>query len=195
MRMIFGFLTTLLSIYSVLIIIRIILTWFSHTQYSKPVQVLSRITDPYLDWWRNSINLRAGVLDLSPIVAMAALSVLQTICSTIASRGKMSMGILFIVLLSAIWSVLSFIIGFCILVLVLRLIAFMGNNNMYSGFWRIIDTISKPLMYRINRIIFGKRLVKFTTGLIVSIAVLAAAWVLGRFAVKTLTDLLVRMSV
>ena len=195
MRLLMGLLATLVNLYSMIIVIRIILTWFGHTQYSKPVQILARITDPYLDWWRQKLNLRVGVLDISPLIAIAALSVIQTICSTIASQGRISLGIIFAVCLFALWSAVSFILGFCFIVLVLRLIAYFANSNMYFVFWQIIDSISRPLLYHINRIIFGKRIVHFLTGIIVSIVILAVLWIGGRFAVRLLTGLLLRLPV
>jgi YggT family protein len=187
-----GLLATLIGLYSLLIIVRIILTWFSNIQYGKPAQILAGITDPYLNWWRRNLNLKAGVLDLSPIAALAALSIMQTVCSSIASQGRVSLGIILAVCLSAVWSAVSFIVGFSLIVLVLRFIAFIGNSNMYSSFWRIIDSIARPIMYRINRIIFGKRLVNFITGILVSIVALAIIWIMGRIAVGFLTGLLLR---
>jgi len=192
-RSVMGLLTVLVGIYSLLIIIRIMLTWFSNVPYGRPVQILAAITDPYLDWWRQKLHLRAGVLDLSPIIAIAALSVIQTICSTMASQGRISLGIILAVCLSALWAAAAFILGFCVIVLVLRFIGYMCSSNMYSTFWRIIDSISQPLQYRINRIIFGRRLVRFTTGLVVSIVALAAVWAIGRFIVGLLTVLLLRL--
>jgi YggT family protein len=187
-----GLLATLIGLYSLLIIIRIILTWFSNVRYGRPAQILADITDPYLNWWRRNLNLKAGVLDLSPIAALASLSVLQTICSTIAAQGRVSLGIILAVCLSAVWSALSFIVGFSCIVLVLRFIGYISNSNMYSTFWQIIDSIARPIMYRINRIFFGRRLVNFLTGIIVSIAALAVIWILGRVAVGLLTGLLLR---
>jgi len=194
-RSVMGLLTMLVGIYSLLILIRIILTWFSNAPYGRPMQILAAITDPYLDWWRQRLNLRAGALDLSPIVAMAALSVAQTICSTMASQGRISIGIILAVCLSALWSAASFILGFCAIILVLRFIGYMCNSDMYSAFWRIIDSISQPLQYRINRIIFGKRLVRFTTGLVVSIIALIAVWIGGGLIVRLFTVLLLRLPV
>jgi YggT family protein len=190
-----GLVTMLVGIYSLLIIIRIILTWFSNSPYGRPVQLLAALTDPYLDWWRQRLNLRAGSLDLSPIVAMAALSVVQTICSTMASQGRISLGIILAVCLSALWTAASFILGFCVVILVLRFIGYMSNSDMYSVFWRIIDTIAQPLQYRINRIIFGRRLVHFTTGLIVSIVALSAVWAAGVWIVGLFISVLLRLPV
>ena len=189
MRLIMNLLNSLLGIYSLLIIIRIIITWFGNVQYSRAVQILSRITDPYLDWWRRNVPLKAGILDLSPLLAMAALSVAQTICSSIARQGRISLGAIIAVCLSAAWSAAAFLLGFCFIVLVLRLIAYVSSSNMYSPFWQAIDSISRPLLYRIGRIIFGRKIVGYTTSIIVSLAALAALWLLGGIAVRLLVSL------
>ncbi len=193
MQIIFGFLTVFLGIYSLLIIIRIILTWFSGGQFGRPVEILARITDPYLDWWRRRLNLRAGYLDLSPVVAMAALSVAQTICSAIAETGRFSLGLLLAVCLSALWAAISFLLGFCIVVLILRLIAYLVNADMFGIFWRVIDSISRPLLYRVSRIIFGRRIVRFTTSIITTILVLTALWIGGKVVIQFVSRILFRL--
>jgi YggT family protein len=181
-----GLLAFLAGLYSLLIFIRIMLTWFRNTHYSRPIQILSLITDPYLDWWRQRFTLRAGSFDLSPIAALVVLSVVQTVCSTIFDYGKISLGIILVICLSALWSVFSFVIGFFFIVLVLRLIAYMSSSNMYSPFWAVIESISQPLLYRVNRIIFGKRIVRFLTGILVSIAALAGIWIAGKIVIQIL---------
>ena len=194
MQIIFGILTALLGLYSLLIVIRIILTWFSGGDFGRPMEILAGITDPYLDWWRRRLNLRAGYLDLSPIVAMAALSVAQTICSLIAQTGRFTLGLLLAVCLSALWSAVSFLLGFCLIVLILRLIAYLINADMYGIFWRIIDSISRPLLYRVSRIIFGNRIVRFSTSIIITIFVLTALWLGGSVAIQLVSDFLFRVS-
>jgi YggT family protein len=154
------------------------------------MEFLARITDPYLNWWRNKINLRAGMLDLSPIVAIAVLSIAQKICSTIAHYGRISLGLILAVCILALWSALSFVLGFCFVVLLLRLIAYFLNSNMYSPFWSVIDSISKPLMYRINRSIFGNRIVSFLTSNIVGIVVMVVLWILGNALINLFFSML-----
>jgi YggT family protein len=182
------------GLYMLLILIRIMLTWFGKTQFGKPAEILGRVTDPYLDWWRR-FPLRAGFLDLSPILGMAALSLVQTIFSTIAYYGSISLGIILAIALSSLWSVVSFFLGFFILVLALRLFAYLTNRNIYSGFWRIIEAIAQPVLYRISRIIFGNRLVNYRAGMIVSIAVLLALMIAGKFAVGLAVGLLIRLPI
>jgi len=193
MQIIFGILAHLLGFYSLLIIIRIILTWFSGGQFGRPAEILARITDPYLDWWRRRINLRAGNLDLSPIVAIAALYGVQTVCSAIAQTGRITIGLVLGVCLSMLWSVVSSLLVFCLVVLVLRLIAYLINANIFGRFWRVIDSISQPIQYRLGRIIFGNRLVRFTTSIIISILVLTALWIVGSIIVQIVSGILFRL--
>jgi len=193
MQIIFVVLTALLGLYSLLIIIRIILTWFSGGEFGRPVEILARITDPYLDWWRRRLNLRAGYLDLSPIAAMAALSVAQTICSAIAQTGRFTLGLFLAICLSALWSAVSFLLGFCLIVLVLRLIAYLINADMFSVFWRVIDSISRPLLYRVSRIIFGRRIIRFLTSVIITILVLTVLWIGGKIVIQFVSHFLFRL--
>jgi len=157
------------------------------------MEILARVTDPYLDWWRRRLNLRAGYMDLSPIVAMAALSFAQAVCSAIAQTGRVSLRLMLFVCLSALWSAVSFLLGFCVVVLVLRLIGYLSNANMFGMFWRVIDSISRPLLYRVSRIIFRNRLVHFTTSVIVSILVLTVLWVGGSVAIQLVSGILFRV--
>jgi YggT family protein len=158
--------------YMILIFIRIILTWFPGAQYGRVPGLLSRVTDPYLNWFRRFSFLRVANLDLSPIMAIAALSAANTIFLTLARFGSITLGIILSLLCSVIWSVVSFILNFFIILLALRLAAYLTNRDVYHGFWRIVDQVSAPVLYRINRFIFGGRLVRYMTGIIVSLGAL-----------------------
>jgi YggT family protein len=194
MRIIMNLLAGVAGLYMLLILIRVMLTWFGSAQFDRPAELLGRVTDPYLDWWRR-FPLRAGFLDLSPILGMAVLSLAQNIFSTIAHYGAVRVGIILAIALSSLWSAISFILGFFILVLGLRLFAYLTNRNIYSPFWRIIDAIAQPVLYRISRIIFGNRLVNYRTGMIVSMAILLVLMIGGKFAVGLTAALLIKLPV
>jgi YggT family protein len=166
-----------LNIFSILIFIRIVLSWFDGSvNFGRPFDIICGITDPYLNYFRRFTGLRAGNIDLSPIAALAVLSIVNSVVSTIARSGRISLGIIFAICLGAVWSAASFIIGFFTIILVLRLVAYLLSANTYAPFWRIIDAIAAPVQFRINRIIFKNRIVKYLTGLIVSIAVFVLLW-------------------
>lgn len=70
----FGLITntvsTTLQIYFVLLIIRVLLTWFPIIDWSsQPFAALSQITDPYLNLFRQFIPPLGGI-DISPMLAI-----------------------------------------------------------------------------------------------------------------------------
>lgn len=70
-------LSTFLSIYTILLIIRILLSWFPNVDwFNPPFSVLSQLTDPYLNLFRSIIPPLGGI-DLSPILAFLLLSFLR----------------------------------------------------------------------------------------------------------------------
>jgi YggT family protein len=166
-------LSAALNIFSMLIFIRILLSWFGGAYvFGRPFVILSGITDPYLNYFRRFTALSAGGIDLSPIAALAFLSIVNTVVSTVARFGRISLGIVLAICLGALWSAASFVIGFFIVVLLLRLLAYLVSADIYAAFWRIIDAVASPAQFRINRLIFKNRIVNYQTGLIVSIAAL-----------------------
>jgi len=190
MRLIFGILSSVVSIYILLIFIRVIISWFARDINSKPIDLLCFITDPYIDWWRNKLYLRFGFLDLSPIVGIAALSLVRSVLYSISHYERISVGNILALVLMMFWSIASFILGFCIIILILRLFAYLTNRDIYASFWKIIESISQPLLYKTNRIIFGGRIGSFLKGIIISILILLAIWIAGGYLIPLLARLL-----
>jgi YggT family protein len=68
----------------VLILVRVILSWFPMVHGSKPVRILFRLTEPILSPIRGVIQRSplggsGMVLDFSPIIAFFLLQLLQTV--------------------------------------------------------------------------------------------------------------------
>jgi YggT family protein len=77
-----AYVNTLLWIYTVLILIRILLTWVpnlpENTALRAVVGFVEDVTEPYLALWRRIIPpLRGGfgLIDISPIVAIVVLGI------------------------------------------------------------------------------------------------------------------------
>ena len=193
MSQILSLITIIISLYSLVIVVRIILTWFRGNV--KIPDFLTTITDPYLNWFRQFKFLRIGTLDLSPIAALGVLSILGQVLATVAQYGTIRLGIVLAMVLQVIWSAVSFFLIFIIIILVLRLIAFMTSQNTQGSFWRVIDTISQPVLYRVNRILFNGRIVNFRTSLLVSAAALLGIYFVIRIGVSILSGFLVRLPI
>ncbi|MDR0708648.1 MAG: YggT family protein [Spirochaetaceae bacterium] len=201
MRTLMNILGGAANLYMLVIFIRVMLTWFSGANFGRPVEFLCRITDPYLNWFRRFRVLRVANLDLSPIAALAVLSIAGNVFATLGRYGTITLGFILAMIVSALWSAVSFILIFFLIVLALRFIAYLTRQNVYGvyspmgAFWRIVDSLSQPITYRINRIIFRNRLVRYHTGLLTSIAVLAALRIGLGFLVRAGINLLSHLPV
>jgi YggT family protein len=76
-----------INIYSVLIFVRLLLTWFPAIEWMQQVaSVLSPVTDPYLNIFRNLIP-PVGGFDLSPMLAIFALSAVSSVLPMFLQMG------------------------------------------------------------------------------------------------------------
>ncbi len=70
-----------LQIYYLILIVRVLLSWFPNIDWSNPVlSTVSSITDPYLNAFRGIIPPLGGI-DLSAILAFISLTLLQELLS------------------------------------------------------------------------------------------------------------------
>ena len=68
-----------LSIYTLVLLVRVLLSWFPNLDWSNPLlSTVSSITDPYLNAFRGLIPPLGG-LDLSAILAFLALQLVQSL--------------------------------------------------------------------------------------------------------------------
>jgi YggT family protein len=83
-RLLSTTLLTFINIYTALLFIRILLTWFPNINwFDPPFSVLSQLTDPYLNIFRSIIPPLGGI-DFSPILALLLLQVLQSVIPQVA---------------------------------------------------------------------------------------------------------------
>ena len=65
--------------YTILLFIRIVVSWFPAWQYHTLIRFVSFYTDPYLNLFRRILPPLGGVIDISPILAFFALRILEMI--------------------------------------------------------------------------------------------------------------------
>ena len=74
MYLLFQTLASFVEIYSYVLIVRVLLTWFPQINwYNQPFAALSQVSDPYLNLFRNIIPSLGGI-DISPILAFLVLN-------------------------------------------------------------------------------------------------------------------------
>ena len=86
---VFEALSSFISIYLVLLIIRVLLSWFPNVDWSNPAfSALSQITDPYLNLFRSIIPPLGGI-DFSAILAFILLQFVQSaLAGAVATLGN-----------------------------------------------------------------------------------------------------------
>lgn len=84
MGSIISLLASLVSLYSFIIFVRVLLTWIPGLDpYNPIVQFLHQITDPVMEPARRIIP-PIGMIDISPIVVMVVMSILAQILQDLA---------------------------------------------------------------------------------------------------------------
>jgi YggT family protein len=81
-----DYVSTLFLIYTILIFIRVLMSWFTRIPYNRVLnavlEFVRETTDPYLNLFRRfvpMVRIGPGALDLSPIVAIIVLSIVGRI--------------------------------------------------------------------------------------------------------------------
>ena len=87
LNLLLSVLVRTLSIYSLILLVRVLLSWFPNLDWSNPVlSTVSSITDPYLNAFRG-LSPPLGGLDLAAIVAFLALNLAQQLLSSLVGSG------------------------------------------------------------------------------------------------------------
>ena len=164
-----------LSLYSLLCLLRIIITWIPNYSYSKPADILAQICDPYMNLFRGIKWLRFGSFDFSPALALCILGAGSQLFSSLANGGYINLHMILAMILGIFFSILSSLIFFLIILFAIRLILIMINKDSYntSGFMaNQIDSSISPIVYRIARTFAMGRRITYKAALIISIIAL-----------------------
>jgi YggT family protein len=183
-------LSTIVSVYMLIIFIRILLTWFSGVEYGRPYRILTSLTDPYLSYFRRFSFLRVGMVDFSPIAGLIVLVVVLNILNTLAAYGRIRVGIILTIILQAVWSAVSFLLTLFIFLILIRFLWWILRLNTVSPFIRTVDTLITPYLNWVHRKFFKQRFLTYQTGLAVGGAGLLAASLVGNILVRSLSGLL-----
>lgn len=183
-------LSSVLTIYMMIIFVRIVMTWFSGVSYGRVYATLASVTDPYLNWFRVHTPIRFGMMDFSPVVGILALGVAQNVFTQLAIVGSVTVGYLLAVTISAIWSVVSFFGTIFLIMGVVRLVGMVAGLDARGGrLWLVLEQIVNPLLQVVVRPFLRGRFTSYRDSLMIFCGVLLAVLVAGRFAIALLVSL------
>ena len=151
---------------------------------------MSTLCDPYMNYFRRFRFLQFRNIDFSPILSIGLLVAVSNIFSSIAMTGRFSIGYLLASVISILWSVVASVVGFLIILLIIRLVALFLNKNGGS-LWYSLDNTLNPIVYKIAGVFRGKNtFMTQKTAYIITIIALFVARFLGNAAFSLIADLL-----
>ncbi len=188
-RIIMRIVTAGLSLYMLLIMFRILLTWFQGPSFGRPIELLKSITDPYLGWFRRFQFLRIGNFDFSVIVAIIVLSVLTSITGRLAAAAVVTFGYVLALIIMRVASAVSFFLVFFLILALIRLIGGAVGVNTSGRVWITLDRLLEPVVHKIILSLSRGKFVSYRNALLFFCGLIVLTLFVGRFLIDGLVNL------
>jgi YggT family protein len=189
-----GILSSVLQVYMLLLVIRIVLTWVSMDSSLPMIRALGAVTDPYLNWFRRFRFLRWGSVDFSPVGALLVVNFAASLAHMISVYGEVTLGIVLAIMVKLVWGAVSFLVAILGIASLIRLLAVRFRWGG-AGLWGYVDAVLQPPAYGLGRLIRPRAFVSYPTSLAVLAIANLAAWAAGSFLFDFLAGLLVKLPI
>lgn len=191
---ILSILAGILSIYTLLCFVYILMSWFPGVKFTKFGHFMAAVCEPYMNLFRKMSFLRIGNIDFSPIVSLGILSLASAILAGIQHTGRIFFGGILGTILSSLWGIASSILGIFALLIFIRWIVLLINKGRtsYESGWNQIDMILNKMSYKIAGT-FSKNSMSYQKSLLLSWIILLVSLVVGHILIQILVNLCYRM--
>lgn len=196
MQAIASLVSMIISLYSIAIVLRIVLSWgqLGRQNFGSVYSFLSRITDPYLNLFRSIPGLQRGMMDFSPILAMIVLSIIGNIFRIAAAEGRITLGLILALIANAAWSVISFFLVLLIILMAVRIFYELKPSANSINYISILDSLLKGFIDTVHRLLFSGKEMAVRTLLYASVAALVALYLVLRITTVYLVSFLSNLS-
>lgn len=188
----FKIFTTAVSLYEILCLIYVVMSWFPGARNSRFGYFVSQACEPFMNFFRR-FNLRFGMLDFSPVLAFGALVLISGIFSNIAAYGAIRLGTLLSSLVQVCWSLFSSVITVFNILLVIRLVIHLAGKDFKLDFSRTLDRIISPVQSRISGLLFRNNFKTYRIQLACTLGVCILIQILGSWLFGLLAAVLVKL--
>lgn len=167
-----SFIASILGIYSTVLIIRIIISWFrvlngrngwrTSDQLPSALEnidtILGKICDPYLNLFRGAKGLRRGNMDFTPLLAFVVLNLVRSILSLIGEATSFTLWTILAIIVNGLWSsMFSFLLILLIILLIVRLVIGNSRNPSSNNWINTIDPLIDSPVSFVYRLFYNKR--------------------------------------
>ena len=189
---IFSILASVVSIYTLLCFVRVMLSWFPGAEYSRFGQVLCQMCDPYLNIFRRFRFLRFSSFDFTPAIALCVLMAAQAFFTSLATGAGFRLSTILAMLVMLVGNIFTSLLGFLAVIVLVRLIVYLiaGDGQGSYTIWTAVDRAISPIIFRIAGHIFRNQSISFVKALVVSFIMLVVFSVLISYAIRVLGTLI-----
>ena len=177
-----------IDFYLLIISLRIILSWFASGANIRGMEILSRITDPFLNIFRRAGFLRFGFLDFSALLGIFLLLFLSSLCRQFA-LGNISVSITLAVFVLTIFNGISSIVTVFAVITILRIVGFFIRVSSIETLWYRLDALLEPLAGKFIRFVLPKKTLPYKGTLGCFLAACVLAGLALRFSLPPLLSL------
>jgi len=186
---ILSLLSAVISIYTILCLINIFLSWIPGLRFTSFGRFIYSVTEPYMGLFSRLRFLKFGNIDFSPIVSIGILSLVSSVLGRIYSTGRIWFGGILASFISMFWSVISSIFTIFGLVIFIRWIVLLfSKNSLNNPMWANLDNMIGKFSYKVSRT-FTKGQITYKTSLLITWITMAVAMFLCQILVSVLYNL------
>ncbi|MBN1835110.1 MAG: YggT family protein [Spirochaetales bacterium] len=189
-------LNTIALCYLLLISLRIILSWMHRPAAGRARELLVRVTEPYLAFFRRVRFLRprsaAGILDLSPVAAILVLVMAIDLLGALVRFGQLRVGNFLSALVGALWSGVSFLALLLLVILIVLMLTL--RRSAAKPLIQTLSALAQPVVealgLRIAALFSPRRRLGAMQVLLITAAALILLLIGGRALVALLQPVL-----
>lgn len=141
-------------LYMMIVVVRALLSWIQPDPFHPFVRFLRRSTDPALYFIRRNIPLPRTGIDLSPIILLIGLMLVDTFIELTLQNLRLNLPVNAArnLLYAVVLAVLS-ILRIYMFIIIIRAIISWVNPDPYNFLVRAICDITEPVLYRVRRLL------------------------------------------
>ncbi|MGX8685640.1 MAG: YggT family protein [Spirochaetales bacterium] len=189
-----NFAAKLIGLYSMLIWVRIILSWIRSPQLqSNEVYIfLCRITDPFLNIFKPKNFV--GRIDFSPLFALMILNTVKTVLEMIYTYNKITLWLVLAVLINNLWAyIFRYIFLIVIIMLVVRIFVSRSTTAQSQMWLNVIDRNLNAPVGVVFRLFYSNKQVSDQTLVITSLIFYGAIYIGLKYGIQALTKFLLTL--
>lgn len=187
---ILSVLSAVVTIYTLICFLSIILSWFPGARFTSFGRFISKISDPYMNFFSKWGWLRIGNIDFSPLISIGLLSVLSSILAGIQGTGRIYFGGILATVILMLWNIISSLLTIFLILVFVRWIVLLINKDQtsFDSGWNQIDMIINKISYKVAGT-FTKKSISYQKSLLITWITLLVISVAGRFLISILVNL------